>query len=249
MKKLIALLCAALISGVSLVPAGVSAASADPMVSPFEETVGISAADTNGFTAEVVKLVNQERSRRGLRELKMFPKLNYAANIRAKETAVKWDHVRPDGRAASTVCDDLGIRYGHLGENIAYGQNTPASVMNSWMNSEAHRNNILSSDYQYIGVGVAVSGGRVYWTQYFIGTSENHPEAYSAKDYGDVNGDGRLDAIDASRVLAEYASVMSGRSYTLSTSQRAKADVSGDNVVDAVDASQILNIYAKNSVN
>ena len=167
MKKLIALLCAALISGASLISAGVSAASADPMVSPVEETVGISAADTNGFAAEVVKLVNQERSKRGLRELKMFPKLNYAANIRARESAVKWDHVRPDGRGISTVCDDLGIGWNRLGENIAYGQNSPASVMNGWMNSSGHKSNILNSNMTHIGIGFYEKKGAKYWVQEF----------------------------------------------------------------------------------
>ena len=56
-----------------------------------------------------------------------------------------------------------------------------------------------------------------------------------------------MDAVDASLVLEDYASVMSGRSYTLSSSQRAKAEVSGDDLVNAVDASQILAMYAKSS--
>jgi uncharacterized protein YkwD len=41
--------------------------------------------------------------------------------------------------------------------------------MNAWMNSPGHRNNILSSIYNQIGVGVAkASNGTFYWTQQFI---------------------------------------------------------------------------------
>ncbi|NLM13008.1 MAG: hypothetical protein GX209_04600, partial [Epulopiscium sp.] len=55
------------------------------------------------------------------------------------------------------------------GENIAKGQQTPAQVMNAWMNSPGHRSNILGTSYTQIGVGLATSkNGTKYWTQMFI---------------------------------------------------------------------------------
>ena len=54
------------------------------------------------------------------------------------------------------------------GENVAFGQPTSYDVMNAWMNSRGHRQNILSSRYDSIGVGyVVASNGRPYWTQSF----------------------------------------------------------------------------------
>lgn len=246
MKKITALLSAVLIAASLTVPTAASAVSTEMVISPVSDN-NVTATDTIGFTAEVVRLVNKERTSRGLKELRMFPRLSKAAMVRAQETSVVWDHVRPDGSSISTVCNEIGIGWDHIGENIAYGHNSPQAVVNGWMRSDGHRANILSTDYQYIGVGVCESKGILYWTQYFIGTTDNHPEAYSVQYYGDVNSDGKVDAVDASLVLEDYASVMSGRSYTLSSSQRAKAEVSGDDLVNAVDASQILAMYAKSS--
>ncbi|MBR6995735.1 MAG: hypothetical protein IKH96_06900 [Ruminococcus sp.] len=246
MKKIIALLSAVIMAASLTVSTAASAVSTEMVISPASDN-NVSAIDTVGFTAEVIRLVNQERANRGLREFRMFPRLSKAAMVRAKETSEVWDHTRPDGRSITTVCDEIGIGWDHIGENIAYGHNSPQAVVSGWMRSDGHRANILSTDFQYIGVGVYESKGILYWTQYFIGTTDNHPEAYSVKDYGDVNSDGKVDAVDASLVLGDYASVMSGKSYTLSSSQRAKAEVSGDDLVNAVDASQILSLYAKSS--
>jgi len=49
------------------------------------------------------------------------------------------------------------------------GQQTARDVMNAWMNSPGHRNNILSPSFTEIGVGLAKGpNGRLYWTQMFI---------------------------------------------------------------------------------
>ena len=59
--------------------------------------------------------------------------------------------------------------YSAAGENIAKGQQSPAQVMSSWMNSAGHRQNILSSNYTDIGVGVAKdANGAIYWVQMFV---------------------------------------------------------------------------------
>jgi uncharacterized protein YkwD len=53
-------------------------------------------------------------------------------------------------------------------ENVAYGQSTPSEVVRTWMNSPGHRKNILASNRNTIGVGLAYSAnGRPYWTQVF----------------------------------------------------------------------------------
>ena len=58
-------------------------------------------------------------------------------------------------------------RESEIGENIAYGQNSPEDVMNSWMNSSGHRANILNAEFEEIGVGCYVKGSRKYWVQLF----------------------------------------------------------------------------------
>ena len=66
--------------------------------------------------------------------------------------------------------------------------------------------------------------------------------------FGDVNGDGTVDATDASSVLAAYASISSGQESPLYSYQQSAADLNGDSIVDAVDASLILSYYAYVSV-
>ena len=58
-------------------------------------------------------------------------------------------------------------RESEIGENIAYGQNSPEDVMNRWMNSSGHRANILNAEFEEIGVGCYVKGSRKYWVQLF----------------------------------------------------------------------------------
>ena len=58
-----------------------------------------------------------------------------------------------------------------MGENIAAGQSGPAQVMQSWLNSEGHRKNILS-DFVHVGVGYYTDNEcayRKHYTQLFTG--------------------------------------------------------------------------------
>jgi hypothetical protein len=65
---------------------------------------------------------------------------------------------------------------------------------------------------------------------------------------GDVNNDKRIDSVDASQTLAEYAAKGSGRGSTFKDARQTKAaDVNRDSKIDAVDASTILAFYAYHS--
>ena len=59
----------------------------------------------------------------------------------------------------------ITISFTSAAENIAKGQTSPAEVMDSWMNSDGHRKNILSPDYCQIGVGYDEASGS--WVQIF----------------------------------------------------------------------------------
>ena len=117
----------------------------------------------------VIELVNQERTSRGLQPLLKHDGLMVAAAARAKELSQRYSHTRPDGSECFTILWHLGIDYGYAGENIAMGQRTPEIVMNDWMNSSGHRANILSENFDYIGVGYTMVDGYPYWVQLFTG--------------------------------------------------------------------------------
>ena len=121
------------------------------------------------YARTVASEINRERAANGLAPLKFCDVLNEAAIVRAKECATLFDHIRPDGSSCFTVLDNANVPYYSAGENIAYGQKTPQAVMYSWMNSPDHKKNILSKDFEYVGVGVHYTGGTYYWTQLFTG--------------------------------------------------------------------------------
>ena len=123
------------------------------------------------YADEVVRLVNVERKKAGLDPLYAAPVLNQAAQIRAQECTKRIDetHKRPDGRDWNTVLAEVGITNVTCGENVAMGFATPERVVNAWMNSSAHKANILKSAYTCIGVGVAEQDGYLYWAQEFTG--------------------------------------------------------------------------------
>jgi uncharacterized protein YkwD len=62
------------------------------------------------------------------------------------------------------------ISYYACGENIAAGQQTPAQVVEAWMNSSGHRANILNPNFTHMAVGIDKGGNMgMYWCQLLIG--------------------------------------------------------------------------------
>lgn len=120
------------------------------------------------YVKQVIDLVNAERAKAGLSELKIDKNIVNAANVRAKEIKSSFSHTRPDGTSFSTALKETGVSYRGSGENIAWGQKSPEQVMESWMNSEGHRANILNTRYKNIGVGYYQDErGVQYWVQLF----------------------------------------------------------------------------------
>ena len=122
-------------------------------------TASQSGQTSNNYVDEVLRLVNIERTQRGLSELTTTTALKNAANKRAIEIKSVFSHTRPDGTSCFTALDDFNVSYRAAGENIAYGQKTPEEVVEGWMNSEGHRKNILSSKFGKLGVGCHYSNG------------------------------------------------------------------------------------------
>lgn len=124
------------------------------------------------FQNQVVQLVNQERTSRGLKALAVDSALTNTATLKSQDMAKLgyFDHTSPTYGSPFDMMKQFGISYRTAGENIAWGQTSPSQVMQGWMDSEGHRANILNSSYTKIGVGIAKnSSGRYYWTQQFIG--------------------------------------------------------------------------------
>lgn len=120
------------------------------------------------YAEQVVDLVNGERAKAGLAAVTLDKEIEAAALVRAKEIETSFSHTRPNGSSFSTALTERGITYRGSGENIAWGQRSPQDVMNSWMNSDGHRANILNPKFTKMGVGYYQNAsGRNHWTQLF----------------------------------------------------------------------------------
>ena len=178
MKKRILTLALAVLLLLSVIPSAAAAETADAAAEPMAVVpvrVAIPAQEYYSKAFEVLTIVNRERAANGLQPLTMDASLLETAMLRAAEIYVYFDHTRPDGTLCFTANDRM------YGENIAAGQTTPASVMQAWMNSEGHRDNILGS-YTTVGIGCVLVDGRYYWTQCF---GRDLSAAASAASYAD----------------------------------------------------------------
>ncbi len=122
----------------------------------------------NEAERRVVELTNVERRNNGLPELSLHTELSRVARIKSEDmrTGDYFSHTSPTHGSPFDMIRDNGISYRTAGENIARGQRTPEQVVQSWMNSTGHRENILNADYTHIGVGYDENGH--FWTQMFI---------------------------------------------------------------------------------
>lgn len=122
-----------------------------------------SAADSSSFAEDVLYYCNLEREKAGIAPLALDDKLCSAAGVRAVEITKSFEHKRPDGRSCFTAMDEAGCSYSNAGENIAWGYSSAKDVVEGWMNSPGHKANILSSDFNRLGVGKSGTS----WVQMF----------------------------------------------------------------------------------
>lgn len=130
----------------------------------------------SAYAQQVVELTNNERARAGCPPLRVNLQLVAAAQGHSEDMAFNdfFSHTGSDGSSPWDRMADAGYQWREAGENIAAGYTSPQSVMNGWMNSEGHRNNILNCSFEEIGVGyiylqndIGDVNYRHYWTQLF----------------------------------------------------------------------------------
>lgn len=124
---------------------------------------------------QIVELTNKERAKVGLSEVQVDPKLTQAAINKAEYMFSKnyWAHTAPDGTEPWKFVNDSSYKYRFAGENLARDFATADTVVAAWIDSPSHRDNLLSSRYQDIGVAVAkgeLNGVQTTLVVQFFGT-------------------------------------------------------------------------------
>lgn len=123
----------------------------------------------NDWNEKLLELVNNERDKFGLAELYLDDNLSKVAYDKAKEMSEKnyFAHVSPSGLTPGQRLNLFSYPWLKMGENLAIGRTqilSPTKVFQMWMNSAGHRANILSQDYNYLGLAFYNN----YWAQEFV---------------------------------------------------------------------------------
>ena len=137
------------------------------IASPNEEegTLELGFHVTNGkvnqpLEAQMLILVNKERTSRGLKALKLNVAARAVARAHSQDMFARgyFSHVTPEGLDPFQRMTAAGITYTAAGENLALAP-TLQLAHNGLMNSPGHRANILSPNYTTVGIGI-IDGGR-----------------------------------------------------------------------------------------
>lgn len=127
------------------------------VVNIFGGAFGISQISASNITStNIISLTNQERSAAGLNTLNQNSKLAAAAQAKAENMFEEqyWDHFGPNGETPWQFITGAGYNYVYAGENLAKGFRTAEGVVEAWMASPTHRDNIMSGNYKDIGVAI-----------------------------------------------------------------------------------------------
>jgi uncharacterized YkwD family protein len=143
-----------------------------PQATNTTASTNCDATGNSSYESQVIVLINQERAAEGLPALSSQSQLTSAARIHSEDMACNdyFSHNSPTTGSPFDRINDQGYSFSSAGENIAAGYVSPASTVETWMNSPGHRDNILNADYVHIGIGYAYWGESTYgayWTAVF----------------------------------------------------------------------------------
>lgn len=120
--------------------------------------LGFSVSDlssNNALEAEMIELVNKERTNRGINTLVFDSNLTQVARSHSSDMFKRgyFSHYSPEGEDVSDRAQKMNADFFVIGENLAFAP-TLSVAHKGLMDSEGHRANILSVDFARIGIGI-----------------------------------------------------------------------------------------------
>lgn len=105
---------------------------------------------------QLFKDTNVERAKNGSRPLTYNTKLSAAAEQKAEDMFRQnyWAHFAPDGKTPWDFINGQGYKYEYAGENLAKNFLFSQNVVDAWMDSPSHRENLLRNDFTEVGFAV-----------------------------------------------------------------------------------------------
>lgn len=159
--------------------------------------IGYAKPGVLGITSNVnqkllIELTNQERQKAGLPLLRENAFLDAAAKAKAENMFKEnyWAHFAPSGKTPWDFITTFGYKFVYAGENLAKSFYNSEDVVEAWMNSPTHKENIVNSKYQDIGIAVVegeLNGQKTTLVVQMFGATENLaalPNAPSGQQLG-----------------------------------------------------------------
>lgn len=141
-----------------------------PAPAPAPTPVPAPNAGLSAQEQQMLDMVNEARRASGLTPLKAHPELTRVARVKSQDmiNGNYFSHQSPTYGSPFDMIKSFGITFTTAGENIA-GNQSVDGAHTALMNSTGHRANILSNQYNYVGIGIVQGGayGNMF-TQMFI---------------------------------------------------------------------------------
>jgi uncharacterized protein YkwD len=125
---------------------------------------------------QMLGLLNGDRQKAGLVAVRVDSRLMAIARARATDMATRhyFAHHGPDGRNVFDILNERGITWYGAGEIISWDDwplaDSAGVANNGWLGSSGHRDILMSTSYNYVGVGLATdaSNGHNIWVAVFM---------------------------------------------------------------------------------
>lgn len=180
--------------------------------------------------ATVSSLSNQQRISNGLSPLTKSEDLDLAASRKAQHMLNNdyFDHVAPDGTTAWDFIKNTGYGYVNAGENLAATNQDEASIVQGWMDSPGHRENLLKPNFSQVGYGSVYIDeweheGVVYYEVYFVVALYAEPNAEEISSTGSS-----FDSSDSQVAASSSTSESSGETELQLTSGEGQTAANND---------------------
>ena len=163
---------------VAVLGTAIAAPGATTATSAPTDEATLSAAET-----AMVAALNKDRTDRGLVAVRVDPRLMAIARARSDDMVAKgyFSHTQPDGRNVFDILTAQHITWYNAGEIIAWNNypmdSTVSAANRQWMESPGHKAIAISTDYNYVGVGLAIdpSTGKKMWTAVYLKGPDRTP--------------------------------------------------------------------------
>lgn len=173
---------------------------------------GVLGINANINVEKIIEETNNERKKQKLDLLHENQALSQAAYLKAQNMFAEnyWAHFAPSGKDPWSFILGSGYKFSYAGENLAKNFYNSSEVVTAWMNSPTHRDNILNSNYQDIGIAVVegtLNGQKTTLVVQMFGAPY---QAIASLPSVEVNLGGQKVALESEEIIKERPLLVAG---------------------------------------